>query len=58
MRATLGEIVGALRETPIERTALILVGPALGAEDFRESELYNATYVRRFRGAPGEGDGE
>ena len=33
----------------IERTALILVGPALAAEDFRESELYNAGYVRRFR---------
>ena len=46
---TLGEIVSALRETPIERTALILVGPALGSEDFRESELYNADYVRRFR---------
>ena len=49
VRATLGEIVGALREAPIERTALILVGPALGSEDFRESELYNADYVRRFR---------
>ena len=56
VRATLGEIVGALRETPIERTALILVGPALGAEDFRESELYNADYVRRFRaGCAGRG---
>jgi precorrin-4/cobalt-precorrin-4 C11-methyltransferase len=49
VRATLSEIVGALRATPIERTALILVGPALGAKDFRESELYNADYVRRFR---------
>ena len=49
VRATLGEIVSALRETPIKRTALILVGPALGSEDFRESELYNADYVRRFR---------
>ena len=48
VRATLGEIVGALREPPIERTALILVGLALGSEDFRESELYNADYVRRF----------
>ncbi len=58
VRATLGEIVGALRETPIERTALILVGPALGAEDFRESELYNADYVRRFRagGSPEQGE--
>src|SRR6201999_4263863 len=51
VRATLSEIVGALRETPIERTAIILVGPALGAQDFRESELYNADYARRFRGA-------
>jgi precorrin-4/cobalt-precorrin-4 C11-methyltransferase len=25
------------------------VGPALGAEDFRESALYDADYVRRFR---------
>jgi precorrin-4/cobalt-precorrin-4 C11-methyltransferase len=60
VRATLSELVGALCETPIERTALILVGPALGVEDFRESELYNADYVRRFRTgcSPREGDGE
>ena len=58
VRATLGEIVGALREAPIERTALILVGPALGAEDFRESELYNADYVRRFRAATRRSEGE
>ena len=57
-RARLGEIVGALVETPIERTALILVGPALGADDFRESELYNADYVRRFRARPPGGEGE
>jgi precorrin-4/cobalt-precorrin-4 C11-methyltransferase len=38
-----------MAETPVERTALILVGPALGADEFRESELYNASYVRRFR---------
>ena len=49
-RATLSEIAGALSESGIERTAIILVGPALGAEDFRESELYSAGYVRRFRG--------
>ena len=52
VRATLGELAGALRATPIERTALIFVGPALGADDFRDSELYNADYVRRFRGGP------
>ena len=56
--ATLGEIVGALREAPIERAALILVGPALGAQDFRESELYNADYVRRFRGGRSPERGE
>jgi precorrin-4/cobalt-precorrin-4 C11-methyltransferase len=53
IRATLNEIVAALRETRPERTALILVGPALGADDFRESELYNADYVRRFRARDG-----
>jgi precorrin-4/cobalt-precorrin-4 C11-methyltransferase len=50
VRAPLSEIAGALSESRMERTALILVGPALGAENFRESELYNADYVRRFRG--------
>lgn len=32
-----------------ERTALILVGPTLGAEDFAESRLYAGDYDRRFR---------
>jgi precorrin-4/cobalt-precorrin-4 C11-methyltransferase len=49
VRGTLSNIVGVLSESPVERTALILVGPALAAQDFRESELYNADYVRRFR---------
>jgi precorrin-4/cobalt-precorrin-4 C11-methyltransferase len=58
VRARLGELAGALTAAPVERTALILVGPALGADDFRESELYNAAYVRRFRSGrlPGEGE--
>jgi precorrin-4/cobalt-precorrin-4 C11-methyltransferase len=34
---------------PVERTALILVGRALAAEGFRDSALYDADYVRRFR---------
>ena len=38
------------REARIERTALILVGRALAAEDFRDSALYDADYRRRFRG--------
>ena len=58
VRATLGGIVAAMRDRNVERTALILVGPALGASDFRESELYNADYVRRFRAGFGGGEEE
>jgi precorrin-4/cobalt-precorrin-4 C11-methyltransferase len=50
VRGTLGDIVGRLAAEPIERTALILVGRALAAEDFRDSALYDADYRRRFRG--------
>ena len=49
VRATLGTLVAAMAADPVERTALILVGPALAAEDFRESSLYDPDYVRRFR---------
>lgn len=40
------------RAGAIERTALILVGRALSAEDFRNSALYDAGYQRRYRGRP------
>ena len=33
----------------LERTALILVGRALGSADFGESALYSTGYDRRFR---------
>ena len=36
-----------------ERTAIILVGKGLAAEDFRESSLYDPEYQRRFRGRDG-----
>jgi precorrin-4/cobalt-precorrin-4 C11-methyltransferase len=49
IRGTLGSISALAKMEALERTALILVGPALGAEDFRESALYSADYVRRFR---------
>lgn len=49
IRGTLADIEDKLAAEPAERTALILVGPGLGAEDFRESALYSAEYVRRFR---------
>jgi len=50
VRGTLGDIAAKLAAEPIERTALILVGRALAAEDFRDSALYDADYRRRFRG--------
>jgi precorrin-4/cobalt-precorrin-4 C11-methyltransferase len=50
IRATLGTIVAAVGQEPIERSAVILVGPALAARDFRDSALYDAGYQRRFRG--------
>jgi precorrin-4/cobalt-precorrin-4 C11-methyltransferase len=50
VRGALGAIAALLRSNPMQRTALILVGPALAATDFRESALYDAGYRRRFRG--------
>ena len=50
MRGTLADIAAKIAAEPIERTALILVGRALAAEDFRDSALYDADYRRRFRG--------
>ncbi len=51
VRATLATIEAALGEG-VERTALILVGPALAAEGFAESRLYASDYERRFRARP------
>ncbi len=53
VRGTLGTIAGLMAAEPAERTALILVGRALAAEDFRDSALYDADYHRRFRGGVG-----
>jgi len=50
VRGTLADIGPKLKAAPIERTAVILVGRALAAKDFRESALYDADYRRRFRG--------
>ncbi|GLI93818.1 precorrin-4 C(11)-methyltransferase [Methylocystis echinoides] len=49
VQGTLADIEAQAAQAPMERTALILVGPALAAEDFRESALYDAGYDRRFR---------
>jgi len=53
LRCTLVDIAAEVKAENIERTALILVGRALAAEDFRDSALYDADYRRRFRGNAG-----
>jgi precorrin-4/cobalt-precorrin-4 C11-methyltransferase len=50
VRGTLATIAAQVAADPIERTAIIFVGPGLGADDFRESALYDPDYQRRFRG--------
>ncbi|MEL6060421.1 MULTISPECIES: precorrin-4 C(11)-methyltransferase [unclassified Methylobacterium] len=49
LTADLASLPARVAEAGLERTALILVGPALGAEDFRESALYAVDYDRRYR---------
>jgi len=50
VRGTLADIAAKIAAEPIERTATILVGRALAAEDFRDSALYDPAYRRRYRG--------
>ncbi|MGN6748050.1 MAG: precorrin-4 C(11)-methyltransferase [Xanthobacteraceae bacterium] len=50
LSGTLADIAAAVAAARIERTAVILVGRALDARDFRDSALYDAGYRRRFRG--------
>ncbi len=50
VRGTLADIAAQVAAAHIERTALILVGRAIAANDFRESALYDPDYRRRFRG--------
>lgn len=49
IRGTLGDIGEKVAAEKIERTALIFVGRALDAHDFRDSALYAPDYHRRFR---------
>jgi precorrin-4/cobalt-precorrin-4 C11-methyltransferase len=53
LRGTLADIAAKVAAAKIERTALIMIGPALAAEEFRDSALYDADYRRRFRGGTG-----
>ncbi|MBP2232058.1 precorrin-4/cobalt-precorrin-4 C11-methyltransferase [Azospirillum agricola] len=50
LEGTLADIAAKVAAAPMERTALILVGPALATEDFRCSALYDGSHVRRYRG--------
>jgi precorrin-4/cobalt-precorrin-4 C11-methyltransferase len=50
LRGTLADIAAKVAAEKIDRTALIMVGRALAAENFRDSALYDADYRRRFRG--------
>ena len=56
LRGTLGDILDKAAANPMERTALILVGPSLNRPDFNESALYSLDYRRRFRGGTRWGD--
>ncbi len=47
--ATLGTIRDRIKAEGITRTALILVGPALGAEDFAASKLYDPAHSHILR---------
>ncbi len=52
VRGTLGTIEALSKDTPMERTATILVGPVLASDDFQDSALYDPEYRRRYRGGP------
>jgi precorrin-4/cobalt-precorrin-4 C11-methyltransferase len=58
IRGSLGSIGALAKAAALERTALILVGPALGSHDFRESALYSVDYIRRFRANASSPNGE
>ena len=49
LRGTLATIHGQVREAKITRTALVLVGPALGDPEFEDSALYSAEHVHVLR---------
>lgn len=49
IRGTLSDIAGKVRAAKITRTALVLVGPALAPEDFRDSALYDGAHEHILR---------
>lgn len=49
LESTLGQVVASFQAEPMERSVLILIGPALGQHANRKSALYRQGYCRRFR---------
>jgi precorrin-4/cobalt-precorrin-4 C11-methyltransferase len=49
IRGTLSTVAGLVRQAKITRTALVIVGRALGAEDFRNSALYDEAHQHVLR---------
>jgi precorrin-4/cobalt-precorrin-4 C11-methyltransferase len=49
IRGTLSDIAAKVRAAKLTRTALILVGPVLGAREFRDSALYDAAHEHVLR---------
>lgn len=49
VRCTLAEVKQKARERKLTRSALVLVGPVLAADDFRDSALYDPAHVHIFR---------
>ena len=49
IRGCLADIRAKVRAAKITRTALILVGPVLGADDFSDSRLYDAAHAHLLR---------
>lgn len=47
LRGTLDDIAGQVKAAGVVRTAVIIVGRTLGAEQFRDSHLYSAERVHR-----------
>jgi precorrin-4/cobalt-precorrin-4 C11-methyltransferase len=46
LRGTLGDIAGQVADAGVRRTAVVIVGRALGAEQFPDSHLYSTTRPR------------
>jgi precorrin-4/cobalt-precorrin-4 C11-methyltransferase len=56
VRGRVADLADLARAHGIGATAMVLVGPALGATDFPDSRLYAAEFRHRFRAAREEGE--